>query len=69
MSDLNEYQTNRSTKRTFINTKNEFSPENNKNSGIKFSNIFSSRNKKFSPKSNNKKERKLKYVFREIDNY
>ena len=68
MSDLNEFQTNRSTKRTFLNTRNEFSPENNKNSGIKFSNNFSSRNKMFSPMSN-KKERKLKYVFREIDNY
>ena len=68
MSDLNEYQTNRSTRRTFINTKNEFSPENIKSSGIKFSNIFNSRSKKFSPMSN-KNERKLKYVFREIDNY
>ena len=68
MSDLNEFQTNRSTKRTFLNTKNEFSPEDNKNYGIKFSTIFSSRNKMFSP-MNDKKERKLKYVFREIDNY
>ena len=68
MSDLNEFQTNRSTKRTFLNSRNEFSPENNKNSGIKFSNNFSSRNKMFSPMSD-KKERKLKYVFKEIDNY
>ena len=68
MSDLNEFQTNRSTKRTFLNTKNEFSPEDNNNYGIKFSTIFSSRNKMFSP-MNDKKERKLKYVFREIDNY
>ena len=68
MRDLNEYQTNRSTRRTFINPKNEFSPENNKNNDIKFSNIFKSRNKMLSPKSN-KKERKLRYVFKEIDNY
>jgi hypothetical protein len=68
MSDLNEFQTNRSTKRTFLNTRNEFSPENNKNSGIKYSNIFSNRKKIFSPMSD-KNERKLKYVFREIDNY
>ena len=68
MSDLNEFQTNRSTKRTFLNTRNEFSPENNKSIGIKYTNIFSNRNKMFSAMSD-KNERKLKYVFREIDNY
>lgn len=68
MSDLNEFQTNRSTRRTFINNRNEFSPENNKNNSIKFFNNYNSRNKMFSPMSN-KKERKLKYVFREIENY
>jgi hypothetical protein len=68
MSDLNEFQTNRSTKRTFLNTRNEFSPENNKSNGIKYTNISSNRNKMFSPMSD-KNERKLKYVFREIDNY
>ena len=68
MSDLNEFQTNRSTRRTFINTRNEFSPENNKNNGINFYNNINNRNKAFSPMSD-KKERKLKYVFREIDNY